>query len=371
MFSTVNKGDFRAFGKPIVNIKINNQKVIDWIEFKVNINGLGDIDNFNIKLPWDVSDSSRDELLYSGSKQSSVLVNGSANVTIEVGFEGEELKQLIEGKMDNAIWNFDSNSGETVEINGRSLASAPFDFKETVKYQNLTATDAVSKMASQHGLNIITPVKTNALIGEYINEDHAVVTRETSHWDYALYLAENEGFVCRVRGSDWFFGPVDMLPGYKLEPLEFSWGHNIKSGIQFERAPNAARNLVVEVISWQPGTKKSKGTRIIERATFRNSTYYGNKYTIREYIPNITRDQAQRQAQNILQQLSKEQIKGSFACDFFSALDNDRRIVIYGVGQGLSQIYFVTKVEVSGSKEGLSCDLDFSNLPLSDVGSFK
>lgn len=219
MFPNMDKGSFRTFGKPVVNIKINGQKVVDWKDFKVDISGLGDIDSFSVVLPWDVSDNPRDELLYSGSKQSSILVNGSAEVTIEAGFEGEEMKELIVGKMDNAQWSFDKDDGESVEIKGRSLAAAPFDFKETVKYQNLTATDALAQMAEKHGLTPVTPVKTNTMIGEYINEDHASVTRETSHWDYCLYLAENEGFVSRVRGKDWYFGPVDMLSGYLLPPL--------------------------------------------------------------------------------------------------------------------------------------------------------
>lgn len=366
MFDNMDKGDFRPFGKPVVDIKINGEKILDWIDFKVDINGVGDIDSFSVKFPWDVSDNPQNKLLYSGSKQSSVIVNGSADISISAGFENEDIKNLIEGRMDNAKWNFDYGSGETVEINGRSFAGALFDFKETVKYQNLTACDAIEKMATQHGLNTIMPVKTSALIGEYINDDHSTVTRETSHWDYALYLGENEGFVNRVRGKDWFFGPLEMLSGYNLDPLQFSWGNNIKSGLNFERAPNAARNLNVEVISWQSGSKKSKGQRIVEKASLDESSD-GTKYTIRRYIPNITREQAKRQSDNILKQLSKEQIMGSFSCDFFSSIDNDRRIVLYGVGQGISQIYFATKIGISGSaSNGLSCNIDFSNLPLSD-----
>ncbi len=371
MFPNMNKGDFRIFGKPIVIIKINGQKVANWKDFKVDINGLGDVDSFNIKLPWDVSDKPHDELLYSGSKSSSIIVNGGAEITIEAGFEGENVKLLIDGKMDNAHWNFDSDDGESVEIKGRSLAAAPYDFKETVKYQNLTATDAHAQIAVKHGLNPVAPIRTSAMIGEYINDDHATVTRETSHWDFVLYLAENEGFVSRVRGKEWYFGPVEMLPGFSEAPLSFSWGHNILSPLEFERAPNAARNLIVEVISWQPGKKKGKGTRIVEKASFTTSSS-GHKYTIREYRPNITRDQAQRLAQNFLLQMSKEQITGSFSCDFFTELDNDRRIALHGVGAGLSQIYFISRLELSGDKEqGLQAALEFSNLPLSESGSFK
>lgn len=184
MFPNVNYGNFRSFGKPVVVIKINGQKVVSWIDFSVEINSLGAVDCFCVVLPWDVSDNPADMLLYSGSTDSSFLVNGSASVRIEAGFYGEECKLLIDGKMDTARWSFDGDYGETVEIKGRSFAAAPFDFKESVKFLNLTSTDAHAQMARLHGLNPVSPVKTNTMIGEFINDDHAAVTRETSHWDY-------------------------------------------------------------------------------------------------------------------------------------------------------------------------------------------
>ena len=33
----------------------------------------------------------------------------------------------------------------------------------------------------------------------------ASVAEEMSHWNYVLYLAEQEGFVSRIKGKEWYF----------------------------------------------------------------------------------------------------------------------------------------------------------------------
>ncbi len=100
------------------------------------------IDDFEVEFQWDVS-IIQDTNFYSGSKQSSVVVKGKVIVKIEAGFEGEEIVPLIEGEMDYPEWDF--SDGETVKIIGRSYAAKPYDFVETVKYQNMTATEAFQK----------------------------------------------------------------------------------------------------------------------------------------------------------------------------------------------------------------------------------
>jgi phage protein D len=362
-------GPFRPTGKPIVNITLNNKKVVDWQSFRLELNGLGAVDSYQVDLPWEVTDNPRDPLLYSGPSQSADLVLGSANIQIEAGFQGEGDPQLlIEGPMDYPAWDFDE--GENVSIHGRSYASAPFDYKETAKWQNLTSTAAFKQIAQFHGLNPIIPIETSTLTGEYENDDHVNMKREVSHWDFVLFLAQNEGFTTRVKGKDWYFGPRERLPNYNLDPLAFTWGFNIDKPFHIERAPNAARNLIVEVLSWIPGTKKRKGQRIVEKTSFVGSSD-GQKYIMRYYYPNITRDEAQRRARNKLQELSRMQLFGSFPTDWSPDLSYDRKIALYGVGQGLSQTYFVPKIVITGSKsDGIRAEVSFTNLPLEEGGKF-
>lgn len=378
MFDKVSQeGPFRGYGRPVVNITINGKPVKNWISFTVEKSGLGAVDSFEVKLPWEVTDKPTDPLLYSGSTQAADLVFGSAKVRIEAGFEGEgKPALLIEGDMDYPVWSFDTTDGEVVSIYGRSYAARAFDFKETVKMQNLTSTAAFKQIARKHGLNPVVPQESEAPVGEYVKDDHANVNREVSHWDLVLYLAQNDGFTTHVQGTDWYYGPREMLPNYKKDPLVFTWGHNIDSGLQIERAPNASRNLIVEVISFVPGAVKKrgvgrmKGQRIVEKASFTGSSS-GNKYTQRYYYPGITRDEAQRRARSILKDLSRQQVHGSFTTDFFPELSNDRRIVLYGVGKGLSQVYFTPKVVISGSRDdGLKAEVTFTNLELEEGGRF-
>ena len=365
------KGPFRTIGKPIIKITINDKQVVDWISFQAEANGLGAVDAFQVTLPWEVTENTpRDELLFSSPNKSSDLVSGTAAVKIEAEFEGEgDPVLLIEGMMDRPVWDFAKQGGEIVDIYGRSYAARPFDYKETAKWQNLTSAAAFKEIAAFHGLTPVVPVETSTLIGEYEKEDHADTKREISHWDFVLYMAQNEGFTTRVKGKEWFFGPRDKLSGYTLDPIPFTWGYNIDEPFRIERAPNAARNLMVEVISWVPGKKKGKGQRIVEKASFTGSSD-GHKYIQRYYFPNLTRDQCQRKARSILEELSRQQVYGSFPTDWFSELSNDRRISLHGVGVGLSQVYFTPKIVVSGSKEGLKAEINFTNLPLEEGGQF-
>ena len=227
MFRGLTKGKLDEYVRPVACISVNGRRIKNWISFYVDINGLGAVDSYEVTLPWEVSDNPEDELLFSGSVDSSELVVGSAVVRIEVGFDGEDMKLLIEGDMDRPVWNFDLSEGEIVTISGRSYASRPYDFSETVKYQNMTSTEAHATIAGLYGLTPVAPVRTSRMVGEYINEDHTSVTLDTSHWDYVLYMAENEGFISRVRGTEWYFGPRDMLPNFNREPLEYSWGKYI------------------------------------------------------------------------------------------------------------------------------------------------
>lgn len=371
MFYNLARGKFREYGKPVVNITMNGEKIINWKDFKVEVSGLGAIDKFELTLPWEVTDNPSSNLLYSGSSKSADIVFNTAVLKIDVGFEGEEIKSFIEGEADAFSWDFDT-SGEWVKISGRSFAAKPYDFSETVKYQNLTSTEVHSTICSLYGLTPVQPVKTSTMTGEFVNDDHASVTRETSHWDLILYLAENEGFVTRVRGKEWYFGPLEMLENYKKPPVEFTWGYNIHSGIHIERAPNASRNLTVEVISYQPPKKKGKGTRIVESVSITSTKKDARKYTIRKYEPNKTRDQAQMIARNILNDYSRQQVFGNFKCDFFADVDIDRKFKLYGVGKGLSQEFYVTKMSIDGSAgEGLAMQIDFSNLFLTESGDYK
>lgn len=363
-------GNFREYGKPVVNITMNGEKIYNWQDFSIEVGGLGAVDTFSVTLPWEVTDNPENRQLFSGSKESAGIVYGTAVFKFDVGFEGEEIKSFIEGEVDAVSWDFD-DSGEWVKMSGRSFAAKPYDFSETVKYQNFTSTDVHSKICQLYDLNPIQPIKTTTMIGEYINEDHSTLTRDTSHWDLILYLAENEGFVTRLRGKDWYFGPINCLENYEKPPVEFMWGYNVQSGLHIERAPNAARNLTVEVISYQNSGKKGGGSRIVEKASIESSKKDVSKYTIRVYKPNVSRDQAQAFARNKLAELSQQQFFGNFTSDFFPDVDIDRKFKLYGVGKGLSQEFYVTKMSISGSSDGLSAQIDFSNLVLQESGDYK
>jgi hypothetical protein len=344
----MNRGNLEQYSKPEVTITLNGKKARDWIEFEVKQSITGEIDNFRIVLPWDAGDNPRDEMLSSGRTQSSFLVHGMADVAVTININGQNVR-LIEGKMDSAVWNFTKNWGETVVLLGRCKAASAHDMRQKQRYQNMTATEAHAQIAAEHGLTPVQPVKTTTFIGAYDGEDHCAISKEMSHWDYINYLAQNNNFITRVEGGNWYFGPESE---YRIkEPLSFSWGHNILN-LQFKRAPNAARNLVVEIRSWH------NNTRIVERASFNNG---GHEYVRREHIPDITRAKAQEIARSRLAWYARQQMCGSFTTVYAPEISLDRNITLYGVGFGLSRTYSVTGLRIAGNAGGITAEVDFSN----------
>ena len=354
-------GFFRGYGKPKATVRMLGYDLPKWESIRVENNAFSVADSFDISLPWDVSDKQVDPLLSSGPDFQSQLVSGT-NIPVEVylGFTGEPTKRVMFGKMDVARWNFGSD-GEVVSVIGRNLTGQLIDTKTTEKYQNLTASKVAEQFFIQHGL---TPqvTKTNNLIGTYLNKDQTQMERETTQWDLLLWLSQEEGFVCRVIDDIGYFGPRSGIANLNAEPLVYTWGLNILD-LEIERGPHAARNLVVEVVSWH-GKQ-----RIAEKATSR--THVEEKYTQRFTIPGLTREQAQKRARSILEELSAQEMFGRLRTDWIPEFGTDRRIALHGVGLGLSQIYYVTKVTVQSSLSGgIEAELSFVNNYIQDAGRY-
>lgn len=356
----------RPLGKPRVEIKVKGTPVPKWTSFRVESNGFSVADSFEVKLPWDVTEKPEQILLASTPTTSSLLVK-ETNIPVEIwlGFDVPGLppvpsRRIMYGKMDICRWNFGPD-GEYVTLVGRNLAGQLIDTKTTEKYQNRTASQVAAEFFARHGLKPQVTA-TSTLIGTYLNNNHSNITRETTQWDFLLYLAQQEGFVCRVVDDTGYFGPRSGIANLNAEPIPFTWGVNIDD-LEIERGPQAARNIVVEVRSWH------NGRRIVEKATTRN--HVEEKYIQRFTIPGLTREQAQKRARAILAELSAQEFFGRLRTDWQPEISIDRRIALYGVGQGLSRVYYVNRVTVEGSLDGgTTAEIAFTSTYLTDSGRY-
>ena len=368
-------------------IAVVNGYQVRFDSFQVEQNGFSAADSFSLTLPFFVRDQQQgDKILANGKDFESMLVNADVlPVQLYVGYPKnpgkytkDDLMQLMDGQMDTTEWDFDMSSGEKVILHGRNAVGKMIDTKIIEKFPNLTASAIATQFATEHGLTpVVTP--TTELAGTYYNQQSAVLGRETTEWDLLIFLAKQENFIVRVKGKQLFFGPYGTVvadaaqntPGTVYDPdkqvyvIPYTWGYDIEH-LHIERSPHAARDIEVIVITYDRNGK----ARIVERAlsstqrSARIAQQVGEraKYSVTYVIPGLTREQAQKRAQQILDELSRNQLIGSIQCAGNSDCEIDRQIEIYGVGQGLSIPYYLNKVTHKFSlSDAYGLDMSFSS----------
>ncbi len=346
---------------------------VRFISFYAEQNGFSAADSFEVVLPFFVRDTQGGETVLANGPdfQSILLGQDTIPVQLYVGYPRNpdyfgvgNLTQIMDGYMDTARWDFD-DTGEIVTLTGRNAVGQMIDTKVTNKLPNMTSSAIAAKFAAEHGLTpVITP--TTTLAGTYYNQNSAVMGNETTEWDLLLFLARQENFIVRVKGKQLLFGPYATVTGYVNQaPIPYTWGYDIER-LEIERSPHAAKDLMVKVITYDRNGKH----RIIETA--KSTSQYAKRiggqtgerqqYIETYTIPGLTREQAQKKAASILGELSRSQLIGQITAAGNTDMGIDRKIVLYGVGQGLSDNYYLNRVKHSFDlSSGYAIDCSFSN----------
>ncbi|MCF8566917.1 hypothetical protein LLE49_19545 [Alicyclobacillus tolerans] len=373
MIPLSNQGNFRPFSRPRSVVIVNGTRV-PFRTWSVDLNGYSAADTFDLTLPFRALDQLKGTTILANTTDQETVLLTQPDILVEIyvgyprdpnNYDENDLTQLMYGYLDTADFNF-SSQGVNVEIQGRNQVGPFMDTKTTDKFPNLTSSAIVTYFGKQQGLTVVaTPTYT--LAGTYYANDHTTLTTDITEWDLMNYLADQEGFTLRVKGNTLYFGPRDSF--LKSTPLIYTWGQNVKT-LKLSRSPHASKDIKVEVITWA----WNKKTRMVTTAT--NTTTYAKRVTGTSahqewvetyYIPGLTRDQAQKRANAILQQLSQTELTGELTADGNETLDIDQPITLKGLGLGVDgTAFWPTKVthafDNSSPKYGI--DATFSNLNL-------
>lgn len=359
------KGPLRIASAPRSIVKVNN-KVVPFYTCTVELNGYSAADTFDITLPFFITDNLEGSTDFANTpdQQSILLTKSKILVEVYAGypdnpnhFNENDLTQLMYGYMDTANWTFDEQ-GERVELQGRNQVAPFMDNKTTDKFPNKTSSSIASYFAKRHGLSTqITPTYT--LAGHYYSNDNTTLTTDSTEWDFLNYLAEQEGFVLRVKGNTLYFGPRDSF--LKSNPFIYTWGHNILD-MTLSRSPHAAKNIKVEVVTWS----SHKKARMVATAS-KSSTNADEEFVETYYIPGLTKSQAQAKANTILSKLSQTELTGSLETLGDEQMNIDQPIMLEGLGLPSNNRFWPTQVtHTFDIDEEASYDMtiNFSNLNL-------
>lgn len=285
------------------------------ISARVTTNVITIADDFEAVLPISVKPLglTYGQFLAATSMQAEVRVGFPANPD---SWSASELTQLIYADVDQIT--ADPVKG-TITITGRDLTRRFIDTKSPEKYQNLTPSDIATKLAAQQGLKAqVTPTPGGAKAGRFYAIDHVRPTVNESQWDLLTFLAQELNWVTYVQGDTLYFGPLQQ-PGQNDFVIVAPKDGSSVISMKLSRSLTVARDVIVKVRSWNQSQAKgftvtAKAIRTIKTDIAGNRPGLtpllgGNAQLYTYTIPNLTPDKAQTKANELLQNITRHELR--------------------------------------------------------------
>ena len=326
-------------------------KMAAFIDFEVEQKGYFSADTFKIELEawnqppgypnfevpyWDTAKSTQVECLM-----------GFLLPSQDVGAIPTSLTSLVYGQIDTVEVYPDKGR---ILLLGRDLTALLIDTRTSNNWPQQTASQIVTTLANQVGLTPqVTATTTPA--GNYYNNAYAQLAREIPMWDLICFLAQNEGYDCYVQGQTLYFGPPqnqnDPNP-YAVNFGKDNQGRRWSNVFDFklERALTLAQDLVVTVKSHNYATGQVvTATAKRSGAGATQSTSAKPSATAQNYLdltPNLTQEQAQQRAQNMLANITQFERLASGAAEGDPTLNpHTRAIRVQGTNTTWDKLYFL------------------------------
>jgi phage protein D len=320
-------------------VKINGVEVPGWISFDTDANEFSSPDTFRVSfamsaLPKDHSTA------WWASQVAAIFVELFAGFPADPDhYSSSELTSVFYGQVDDLDFDFDDL---TLHASGRDLTAALTDNKTSEKYINQTASQVAGKLAAKYGLTASITATTKRVGVEYA-ADHVDLKSQKTEWQLLTFLAEKESFRVFVKGRVLHFEPIpaSVATTFVLQKATGGDGPDAWNGqtVKISRTLTVARDISVTVISWH-GKKKLQ----FKRTATLPKKGSGQVQTVVRTFPNLTPEEAQRRAQQILSEMSKHEVKLAFTGPADSILAIDGAIQVKGTGTVLDQTFFPASI---------------------------
>lgn len=305
--------------------------------FKFEVEAWQQKDGFGLAF-WDGAGSTQVEILFG------LLGPGDDATAIP-----DNLQSLIIGNVDDIDAQVENG---VISITGRDLTSILIDNKIAQTWPDQTASQIVTKLASQYGL---TPnvTATTTPVGKYSKDSYASTRRDIPIWDYITFLAEQEGFDAYVSGTTLYFGPPQPQSStpFKISVSRVPSTNAVQVStetLKLRRSLTLAKDIVVTVISYDAHRKtpikvtaKRQGSAKSAKSSFVTGSTSQN-YTIRR--AGLTTQQAQNLAQNTLATLSQHERTIEFTNPPDGTLASRTNATISGTDTGWDTTYWIDVV---------------------------
>lgn len=287
--------------------------------------------------------------------QVEILV-GALGAGADVSAELVDQNSLILGQVDDV--EIDPLDADSLIISGRDLSAQMIDTKTTNKWPDHVSSWIVTEIAKQFNLTPqVTATKTP--VGQFYNNVYANLARDMPTWDLLVFLAQQEGFDCYVRGSTLYFGPPQADEDASPKVITLTGIDGVQSNctrLKLRRSLTLAQDISVTVLSHNVGTGKSVRA-IATRAGKRPATSSASKAAekIQSYVlrrAGLSQEQAQQLANKTLTDLTKFERTFEATMEGDPILTVQNRAVIKGTQTSFDQSYYIHNISRTIDFEG-------------------
>lgn len=334
------------------------------VSFEVDNNSYYQADTFRAVLALSVNDWA----WWASSKL--LLLEIYAGFPVDANnYTKSDLTLLITGETDDIEIN---PITDEIVLSGRDLTNKLIDTQTSEKFPNLTSSEIVEKIGKRHGLTV-QATKTELKSGTYYSTEKASLTKRQSEWDMVSYLAQRENFSIFIKGNTLYFQPKIAE---NSEPFILQWQkpddkhaypYFNGSHLSFTRTLTLAKDIIVEVSSYNPKTKKKFTVK--KTATHTKTTAAagqpqpeGDAQVYARYKPNLTVQDAEKLADSLLRELTSHEVKLSCEMPADNLLQTETMIKVLGTGTTFDQLYYPDNIRRSFSFDsGYSMTIEAKN----------
>lgn len=335
----------RDLRRPRAIIQVNGEDLDGWLRWESDENEFYTADTATVTFGMSALPKDRGRAYWASLEKAEIEIFAAANAPDE--FTVADLDSVFAGVVDQV--SFDWVDG-TISLTCRDLTSRMIDTKTSEKFVNLTASKVVEQIAAKHGLNPVVTA-TSEKVGNLYQREQVDLQAERTEWDLLTWLANQEQFVVYVRGRDLHFEPKPQAGSAGSFVIEIKEVEGIEEG-NFEsfstsRDLGLSSEIKVTVKSWNTKAKKA-----FTRTATRKGRGRGDKIERSYTIPNLTPEQTQARANQLLAELSKHAMRLDFGGPASGALHIEDVIEVRGTGTAFDQVYYPESIVRSMAFEG-------------------
>ena len=354
--------------QPRAIVLINDIAVI-WTEIKIVTTTFYVADTYTVDIP--LSSQPLGFNIAYLSKQSMMSVKIYVGFPINPdSYSTQDLQLLMVGDCDEMTID---PLRMTVTFSGRDLTSRFIDKKTYAKYANQTASNIVTNLAQSHGLNpIVTSTQGN--VGTFYEAENTLLTKETTEWDLMTFLAQQYNYVVFVQQNNLIFEPKPTAQNstpyiLSYQPPATLYGSPVFNGMNLTmmRCFTVAKDVTVKIrVPYSPTTGKAFTASAGKKNPSINSSSAGNQVYTYTY-PGLTNSQALSKAQQLLSEITLNELKISATVPGDNLLTKSSIINLIGTGSQFDQIYYTdTVTRTLNYTDGYLMEIEAKN---SDVNS--